>query len=44
MVGWCCLWERCGGVAVECVKVNGVELCLACAKRELIIAERMQSA
>ena len=36
--GWCCLWERCMGIGVTCVRVDGVrpgsiELCLPCAER-----------
>ncbi len=31
-IGWCCNWQRCRGIAVECVKVDGVELCRVCAE------------
>lgn len=31
--GWCCFWQRCKGIGVACVRVEGCEVCLACARR-----------
>ncbi len=32
--GWCCLWLRCRGIGVRCVRHEGLELCIECAERE----------